>query len=124
MKRGSAWVRSLPRRLGTVSNKRALDVPETAIDLGAGTQGTIRRHVMHRRTAGPMGVVLSYTGAHADGVFDVERHRYDDAFGSVRWQPAGRHEFHFATTYFRERSRYDGKQPHPTGVRPCATHHA
>lgn len=88
-------------------NKKPTMVPETAIELGTGNLGTFKRHLMHRRTDGPVGLVLAYTGANADGAFDVETHQYDDLFGSVDWAIAPRHELGVSTTYFRERSHYD-----------------
>jgi Fe(3+) dicitrate transport protein len=88
-------------------NKQATAQPETALELAAGNLGTFTRHLMHRRTDGPVGVVLSYTGAHSDGAFDVEGHRFDDLFGSVDWRPGPRQQLSLSTTVFRERSHYD-----------------
>ncbi len=81
--------------------------PETVVDLGAGTLGTTKRHALHRRTTGPVGLVLSYSGAGGDGAFDIEKHAYDDVFGSVDWTLSSRHEIGVSATYFRERSNYD-----------------
>jgi Fe(3+) dicitrate transport protein len=88
-------------------NKQPTAQPETTLELGAGNLGTFTRHLMHRRTNGPLGVVLSYTGANADGAFDVEGHRFDDLFGSVDWRLGPRQQLGFSTTVFRERSHYD-----------------
>lgn len=88
-------------------NKRPTEVPETALELGLGNLGTFRRHLMHRRTDGPIGLVLSYTGANADGTFDVESHRYDDFFGSADVAVGERQTVGVSATYFRERSHYD-----------------
>jgi Fe(3+) dicitrate transport protein len=88
-------------------NKRPTVEPETTIDVAAGSLGTLKRHVMHRRTAGSVGVVGSYTGMDADGSFDVEDTRFDDLFGSVEWQIDGAHRLGASLTHFRERSHYD-----------------
>jgi len=88
-------------------NKQPTLTPQTTVDLGAGNLGTFKRHLMHQRTDGPVGLVLAYTGADADGAFDVERHQYDDFFGSLDWRLNPRHRLGFSTTYFRERSNYD-----------------
>jgi Fe(3+) dicitrate transport protein len=88
-------------------NKRPTIVPETAAEFGAGSLGTFRRHVMHRRTDGPVGLVLAYTGADGRGAFDVERHRYDDVFGSAGVALGARHEVGVSATWFRERSHWD-----------------
>lgn len=88
-------------------NKQPTLVPETAGELAFGNLGTIKRHLMHRRTTGPVGLVLSYSGADGDGAFDVETHQYDDVFASLDWAITDRHELGLSSTYFRERSRYD-----------------
>jgi Fe(3+) dicitrate transport protein len=86
---------------------RATTVPETVADGGLGSQGTIRRHLLHRRTAGAVGLVAGYTGMNADGAFDTERHQFDDVFGSLEWKIGARHDLSSSVTYLRERSRYD-----------------
>ncbi len=88
-------------------NKRPTAVPETTIELSGGQQSTFKRHLMHRRTAGPLGMVFSYTGANADGVFDVEDTQYDDFFGSLDWNINSQHDLGVSFLYFRERSHYD-----------------
>lgn len=88
-------------------NKRPTTAPETAAELALGTRGAFTRHLIHRRTDGPVGVVLSYSGAAGDGAFDVEAHRYDDVFASLDWAVTNRHGLGVSSTYFRERSRYD-----------------
>jgi len=88
-------------------NKRATDTPQTDIELAVGNLDTFKRHLMHRRTEGDVGLVLSYTGADADGSFDVEGFRYDDFYGSVEWTPGNEHVLNASFTYFRERSNYD-----------------
>jgi Fe(3+) dicitrate transport protein len=89
-------------------NARPTAAPRTTVELSAGEGGTFRRHAMHARTEGPVGVVAAYTGMDADGVFDVERHRFDDLFGAVEWHPAPDHRLSASATRFGERSRgYD-----------------
>ena len=88
-------------------NKRPTSVPETTIELSGGEQSTFKRHLMHRRTEGSLGMVFSYTGANADGVFDVEDTQYDDFFGSLDWQVNSQHSIGTSFLYFRERSHYD-----------------
>jgi len=88
-------------------NKQPTLEPQTTVDLGVGNLGTFKRHLMHQRTDGPVGLVLAYTGATADGAFDVERQQYDDLFGSVDWRLNPKHRLGFSSTFFRERSNYD-----------------
>jgi len=88
-------------------NKRATDTPQTDIEVAVGNLDTFKRHIMHRRTDGDLGLVLSYTGANADGSFDVEGFRYDDFYGSAEWTPGDKHVLNASFTYFRERSNYD-----------------
>jgi Fe(3+) dicitrate transport protein len=88
-------------------NKRPTLEPETAVDFGIGTLGTFRRHLLHRRTEGAVGLVFAYTGANGRGAFDVERHQYDDFFGSATIGVGAGHEVGMSATYFRERSHWD-----------------
>ena len=88
-------------------NKRPTATPETAVELGVGTLGTVRRHLMHRRIAGAVGIVVAYTGMNASGAFDVEDHQYDDVFASVDWSLNPRHGVGVSVTRFRERAHYD-----------------
>ncbi|WP_123591020.1 TonB-dependent receptor family protein [Salinisphaera orenii] len=88
-------------------NKQPTETPETTIKLGAGGQGTFKRHIMHTRTDGPVGTVFAYTGMNADGSFDVEDFQYDDFFASADWAINDRHDLGFSFVYFRERSHYD-----------------
>lgn len=88
-------------------NKRPTATPETTIDLGGGNLDTFKRHLMHRRTIGPVGLVLSYTGVNADGSFDVEDFQYDDFYGSLDWRINPKQDLGLSFTYFRERSHYD-----------------
>jgi Fe(3+) dicitrate transport protein len=88
-------------------NKRATATPQTDIEVAAGNLDTLKRHIMHRRTEGNVGLVFSYTGADADGSFDLEDFSYDDFYASAEWSPSDAHTFGASFTYFRERSHYD-----------------
>lgn len=88
-------------------NKRATEAPRTDIELAGGNLGTFKRHLMHRRTEGDVGLVFAYTGANADGSFDVEGFQYDDFYASANWQVNDRHELGMSLTWLRERSNYD-----------------
>ncbi len=85
-------------------NKRATDTPETTVELAAGNRDTFNRHLMHRRRINDVGVVLSYTGQNADGVFDTEETQWDDLYGSLEWDIGERHNIFTSFTYFRERA--------------------
>lgn len=88
-------------------NKRATETPQTDISLAFGNLDTFKRHIMHRRTEGDVGLVFSYTGANADGSFDVEGFQYDDFYASAAWDVDAQHALAASFTYFRERSNYD-----------------
>lgn len=85
-------------------NKRATLTPETTVEIAGGMLDTFNRHVMHRRRFGLVGMVLSYTGQNADGVFDIEKHQWDDFYGNMNWDINDRHHLDLSFTYFRERS--------------------
>ncbi|MEX0619041.1 MAG: TonB-dependent receptor plug domain-containing protein [Pseudohongiellaceae bacterium] len=88
-------------------NKQPTQIPETTLDLAAGDLDTFKRHLMHRRTDGDLGLVFSYTGADAEGSFDIEDFRYDDYYASAVWDINEQHQLDGSLTYFRERSHYD-----------------
>lgn len=88
-------------------NKRPTSDPETVAELSPGNLGTFRRHLMHRRTDGRLGLVVAYTGGSADGAFDVEEFDYDDFYAGAEWTANARNNAGFSLTYFRERSDYD-----------------
>lgn len=88
-------------------NKRATPEPETTLELAAGTPGTVKRHILHRRTAGAFGLVGSFTSMDADGTFDIEETRFDDLYGALEWQIDEAHRLELSFTYFEERSHYD-----------------
>lgn len=88
-------------------NKQPTLEPETTLEVGVGNLNANKRHAMHTRTEGDVGMVFAYTGMNADGSFDVEEFQYDDFFTSFDWQVNSRHELGASFTYFRERSDYD-----------------
>lgn len=88
-------------------NKQPTLNPETTAELSGGELDTFRRHLMHTRTNGPVGLVFAYTGQNADGAFDVEDFQYDDFFTSIDWGVNADHNLGISATYFRERSDYD-----------------
>jgi Fe(3+) dicitrate transport protein len=88
-------------------NKLATETPQTTFELAAGDLNTNKRHIMHTRTQGDVGIVLAYTGMNGDGIFDTETTQFDDLYGSAQWQINQRHELGTSLTYFRERSDYD-----------------
>ncbi|MCS3902864.1 Fe(3+) dicitrate transport protein [Methylohalomonas lacus] len=88
-------------------NKQPTLEPETTIEVGVGNQNANKRHVMHTRTEGDVGMVFAYTGFNGDGSFDVEEFQYDDFFTSFDWDINSRHSLGASFTYFRERSDYD-----------------
>jgi len=88
-------------------NKRATLEPETTVELAYGELDSFKRHLMHTRTAGPVGLVFAYTGMDADGTFDVEEHTFDDMYASADWRIDERNRLDASFTYFRERSNYD-----------------
>jgi Fe(3+) dicitrate transport protein len=52
------------------------------------------------------GLVLSYTGANAQGAWDTERLRYDDFYAALGWAGV-KSDFTFTTVYFAQRDNYD-----------------
>ena len=88
-------------------NRQATLEPETTAELAYGQLNSFKRHLMHRRTEGPLGLVFAYTGMDAEGTFDIENHGYDDVYASADWTLDERHSLDASFTYFRERSDYD-----------------
>lgn len=88
-------------------NKQPTETPVTTVEIGSGNLNTSSRHVMHQRTDGNVGTVVSYTSFAGDGIFDVERTRFDDYFGSVDWALTDHHDIGLSATFSRERSNYD-----------------
>lgn len=88
-------------------NKRPTATPQTTLDVAAGNQNATKQHLMHQRTDGALGTVLSYTRFKADGVFDVEDTEYQDFYAGFDWALDARNHLRFSALYFRERSHYD-----------------
>jgi Fe(3+) dicitrate transport protein len=84
-------------------NHRPGAAPRSVAEVGAGDHGTFRRHALHSRTVGPLGILGSYTGTNADGTFDVERQRFDDFYAAVAWDGSAQQRLEGSVTHFRER---------------------
>jgi Fe(3+) dicitrate transport protein len=63
-------------------------------------------HVHTRQSSGDWGLVLSYSGANAQGAWDTERLRYNDFYGALGWK-GEKSDFTFTTVYFEQRDNYD-----------------
>jgi Fe(3+) dicitrate transport protein len=77
---------------------------ERSVDLDDGDAS--QWHVHTRQTSGDWGVVLSYSGANAQGAWDTERLRYNDFYGALGWK-GEKSDFTFSTVYFAQRDNYD-----------------
>jgi Fe(3+) dicitrate transport protein len=64
------------------------------------------RHVHTRQGIGNVGVVLSYSGAEADGAWDLERLRYNDFYGAIGFKGINS-DLTFSAVHFRQRDNYD-----------------
>ena len=64
------------------------------------------RHVHTRQHLGNVGVVASYSGSEAGGVWDNEELRYNDFYGAIGWRGVDQ-DLTLSGMYFRERDRYD-----------------
>jgi Fe(3+) dicitrate transport protein len=64
------------------------------------------RHVHTRQGIGNVGVVFSYSGAEADGAWDLERLRYNDFYGAIGFKGINS-DLTFSATHFRQRDNYD-----------------
>ena len=64
------------------------------------------RHVHTRQGIGNVGVVFSYSGAEADGAWDLERLRYNDFYGAIGWKGINS-DLTFSAVHFRQRDNYD-----------------
>jgi Fe(3+) dicitrate transport protein len=82
---------------GGVGEERSLN-----LDNGDASQW----HVHTRQTAGDWGLVLSYTGANAQGAWNTERLRFNDFYGALGWK-GEKSDFTFSTVYFAQRDNYD-----------------
>ncbi|WP_439639036.1 TonB-dependent receptor family protein [Nevskia sp.] len=81
--------------------------PQTKFEIGYGNDDNAQRHLSHTRTIGDFGIALAYTGASADGAFDVEKSRFDDFYGEIEYRINDRHSLEFSASHLRERSNYD-----------------
>jgi Fe(3+) dicitrate transport protein len=81
--------------------------PTTTAEVALGTQSAGKQHVMHQRTDGRFGSVVSYTRFSADGIFDVEETEYQDFYGALQVDVSDRQDLALSGVFFRERSRYD-----------------
>ena len=88
-------------------SKRPTEEPETTAQLAFGNHGTARQHLMHSRTDGALGTVLSYTHLEADGAFDVESTDFHDFYAGLAWQIDQRQSLSVSALHHRERSYYD-----------------
>src|SRR5690606_33831860 len=59
-----------------------------------------------RQTSGDWGIVLSYTGANAQGAWDTERLRFNDFYAALGWKGI-QSDFTFSAVYFAQRDNYD-----------------
>lgn len=64
------------------------------------------RHVHTRQGIGNVGVVFSYSGAEADGAWDLERLRYNDFYGAIGLKGVNS-DVTFSAVHFRQRDNYD-----------------
>ena len=78
------------------------DGPLSAVD----DSSAAKWHVHTRHSTGNWGLVLSYTGANAQGAWDSERLRYHDFYGALGWK-GEKSDFTFTTVYFAQRDNYD-----------------
>ena len=81
--------------------------PQSKFEVGYGNDDNFQRHVSHTRTIGDFGIALAYSGANADGAFDVEKSRFDDFYGEIEYRINDRNSLEFSATHLRERSNYD-----------------
>lgn len=64
------------------------------------------RHVHTRQGIGNVGLVLSYSGAEADGSWDLERLRYNDFYAALGWKGSSS-DLTISGSFFRQRDNYD-----------------
>jgi Fe(3+) dicitrate transport protein len=73
---------------------------------GDSTEESYRWHVHTRQHAENVGLVLSYTGADVQGVWDTERLRFHDFHGALGWKGVD-DDLTVSVTYARQRDNYD-----------------
>lgn len=64
------------------------------------------RHVHTRQGFDNVGLVLSYSGAEADGTWDLERLRYNDFYGALGFKGTNS-DLTISGSFFRQRDNYD-----------------
>lgn len=88
-------------------NKRPTPEPVTSGEIAFGNHNANKQHLMHQRSDGSLGTVVSYTRWEADGAFDVEDAEFQDIYAAMEWQFSERQSLSASAVYFRERSHYD-----------------
>ena len=94
--------------IGFTKTKKGFFVDEN----GAVTRGSddtdlsARWHVHTRQHAGNVGLVLSYTGANVQGVWDTERLRFNDFYGAIGWKGVDQ-DLTVSVIYARQKDNYD-----------------
>ncbi len=79
---------------------------ETVVSASFGNHSSNYRHAHTRQQVDNVGIVFSYTGMDADGVFDLERLGYNDFYGAVGWK-GDNQDLTLSGLYFRQRDKYD-----------------
>ncbi len=88
-------------------NKRPTLTPETTAELGIGQDpDSFKRHLMHTRTNGPVGLVFAYT-VWMRTAPSMWRIPSSTTSSRVSTGSCSYHALSFSGTYFRERSNYD-----------------
>lgn len=73
---------------------------------GNDTDLSARWHVHTRQQVENVGLVLSYTGANVQGVWDTERLRFNDFYGALGWKGSSS-DVVVSVSYARQRDNYD-----------------
>ena len=81
--------------------------PQTKIEFGLGNDDNFQRHASHTRTIGDLGIAVAYTGANADGAFDVDKSQFDDFYAELEYQLSKSQSVEFSITRMLEDSHYD-----------------
>ena len=81
--------------------------PSTKLELGIGNDDNFQRHASHTRTIGDLGIAVAYTGANADGAFDVENSQFDDFYAELEYRLSKSQSVEFSITRLLEDSHYD-----------------
>ena len=73
---------------------------------GLGGHDATLWHAHTRQTSGNWGIVLSYSGANAEGAWNTERLRYNDFYAAIGWRGI-QSDFTFSAVDFAQRDNYD-----------------